>query len=131
MRFIYLFFVLYFSGFFVAPISALLPCEQEMLLEGKQSLLEKRKEQISVLLYDIAMWEVLKKTKLPDDLKRIEIYNNDNNNGKLNISAKTVLSLTDTATFHEIYAYGISAYIDTRSSIDKQYNSGLSPPPIA
>lgn len=65
-----LFLLLYFVSFAVSPVSAIFPADQ-LEKDGARDLLKKKTTQADLFFFDLALWEILKKSKRSDNLRNI------------------------------------------------------------
>jgi hypothetical protein len=127
--------LLYFSCFAVAPVSVVLPSEQLTDLGAQQDVLEKRTDKTAVFLYDLALWEVLKKVKHSDDSKNNLISNKKSDNAPSKSCTEISLDVTGVGNAVSLPNPDISAHHNIGISAVQQYayfdHSGLSPPFLA
>lgn len=127
--------LLYFAGFAVAPVSAVLPSEQAHHIGSKQDTLEKRTDKTAVFFYDLALWEALKKVKRSDDSKNNIIWEKQSDNAPNKSCAKISLNAIRIGNVVSIPILGISAYCNIGVSAVQRYthyyHSGLAPPFLA
>jgi hypothetical protein len=121
--------LLYFAGFAVAPVSAVLPSEQLFNIGDDHDFLRKRTDRTDIFLYDLALWEVLKKVKRSDDAILSSLKNSD---ALKNSPVHALWFVMDAGNAVSIPLPGISAYYHRNISAAQQYphfdHSGLSPP---
>jgi len=63
--------LLYFACFVVLPISAVIPSLKSQDISEGQDYIGKQGSKADILLFDLALWEIIKKAKRTDDLKTI------------------------------------------------------------
>jgi hypothetical protein len=125
--------LIYFAGFAVAPVSAVLPAEQPADIGGARDSLEKRSNQTDVFLYDLALWEILTKVKRSDRSKEvIAAAQRGNNDNQKDDFSPIAAALMGSGGIPPLPNAAISKYISTRISIVCQrayfYRTGLAPP---
>jgi hypothetical protein len=124
-----LFLLLYFVGFAVSPVSAIFPADQPEKVEARD-FLEKRTTQSDLFFFDLALWDVLKKSKRSDNSKDILLVLDKDAAAKNNIFAICNSTIDDLDPLRLFL--GLTQYHDTRLlspyTITRFTHSGPSPP---
>jgi hypothetical protein len=121
--------LLYFVGFAVSPVSAIFPADQHEKDETRD-LLKKRTTQADLFFFDLALWDVLKKSKRSDNSKDILLVLDRDATAK-NAISKICDSAIDTLEplrlFPELPRYHVISLLSPYN-ITCLTHSGLSPP---
>jgi hypothetical protein len=130
-----LFLLLYFVGFAVAPVSAILPSERCADIGADQDAIKKPTDKTNFFLVDLALWEALKKVKRSDDSKNIIITDKGDDNCQENLSFRTMPCIPGIVGPATAPFSGVSSFFDSSISAVYKYvyfdHSGLSPPFLA
>lgn len=124
-----LFLLLYFVGFAVSPVSAVFPADQYEKDEARD-LLKKRTTQADLFFFDLALWDVLKKSKRSDNSKDILLVLDKDATAKNSISKicdSAIDNLEPLRLFPELPQYHAIRLLSPYS-ITRLTHSGLSPP---
>lgn len=124
-----LFLLLYFVGFAVSPVSAMFPADQ-LEKDGPRDLLKKNTTQADLFFFDLALWEVLKKSKRSDKPFSLALIEKSASNAK-DIDAKVCDSASHGIDSLKLHLESTQLSSESYSASDRNprlAHSGLSPP---
>lgn len=124
-----IFLLLYFVGFAVSPVSAIVPSEQ-FDHNGQKDVFKKQRTQADLFFFDLALWEILKKAKCSDN--SAYIISSQNNDERPNTVNSIIIDWAtdnsrDLLVYSEFTRFRTISLLSL-STTPRLTHSGLSPP---
>lgn len=126
------FLLLYFLFFVVPPLSSIVPSADSFALSNQRSTIGEQHKQNKLYLFDLTLWEILKRGKRSERLMAQSLHGRENHDQRLVAPLPGIAeSGSETLPLLTTHSRHLSIYRIFHASGFQFAHSGLSPPVLA